>query len=86
MAYCRGSSVDSQQTVGVIFKTERVSFRVLDQHGAVRHVQPHQITMRRDSSRAVATDADGHPIRMGDNLKEIEGEVCARQIDRSLSR
>ncbi|KXN87162.1 Transcription elongation factor SPT5 [Leucoagaricus sp. SymC.cos] len=62
------------QTVGVIFKTERDSFRVLDQNGQVRLVQPHQISMRRDSNRAVATDRDGHEIRINDNMKESEGE------------
>lgn len=65
----------SAQTVGVIFKTERDSFRVLDQNGQVRLVQPHQISMRRDSNRAVATDRDGHEIRINDNMKEVEGEV-----------
>ena len=66
----------SQQTVGVIFKTERDSFRVLDQNGQVRLVQPHQISMRRDSTRAIATDAEGHPLRIQDNVKEVDGLVC----------
>ncbi|KAJ7713958.1 transcription elongation factor Spt5 [Mycena maculata] len=63
------------QTVGVIFKTERDSFRVLDQNGQVRLVQPHQISMRRDSHRAVATDSEGHELRINDNMKETEGEA-----------
>jgi hypothetical protein len=75
------TAMDSQQTVGVIFKTERVSLRVLDQNGTVRQVQPHQITMRRDSNRAVATDADGHPIRISDTLKEVAGEVRRDFLD-----
>lgn len=62
------------QTVGVIFKTERDSFRVLDQNGQVRLVQPHQISMRRDSSRAIATDSEGHELRINDNVKEVDGE------------
>jgi transcription elongation factor SPT5 len=62
------------QTVGVIFKTERDSFRVLDQNGEVRLVQPHQISMRRDSNRAIATDAEGYELRVGDNMKENDGE------------
>ncbi|KAJ7209510.1 transcription elongation factor Spt5 [Mycena pura] len=62
------------QTVGVIFKTERDSFRVLDQNGQVRLVQPHQISMRRDSHRAIATDSEGHELRINDNMKETEGE------------
>jgi transcription elongation factor SPT5 len=65
----------SLQTVGVIFKTERDSFRVLDQNGQVRLVQPHQISMRRTSDRAIATDSEGHELRIQDNVKEIEGEV-----------
>ncbi|KAF5365197.1 hypothetical protein D9758_005324 [Tetrapyrgos nigripes] len=62
------------QTVGVIFKTERDSFRVLDQNGQVRLVQPHQISMRRDSNRAIATDSEGHELRVNDNMKEVDGE------------
>jgi transcription elongation factor len=72
----RGSHSElSNQTVGVIFKTERDSFRVLDQNGEVRLVQPHQISMRRDSHRAIATDAEGYELRVGDNMKENDGEV-----------
>jgi transcription elongation factor SPT5 len=70
----------SNQTVGVIFKTERDSFRVLDQNGQVRLVQPHQISMRRDSNRAIATDAEGYELRVGDNMKENEGEVGKRNL------
>ncbi|KAF5313474.1 hypothetical protein D9611_008618 [Ephemerocybe angulata] len=62
------------QTVGVIFKTERDSFRVLDQNGQVRLVQPHQISMRRDSTRAIACDSEGHELRTNDNVKEVDGE------------
>jgi transcription elongation factor len=69
----------SLQTVGVIFKTERDSFRVLDQNGQVRLVQPHQISMRRDSNRAIATDSEGHELRINDNMKEVDGEVSACQ-------
>ena len=67
----------SAQTVGVIFKTERDTFRVLDQNGQVRLVQPHQISMRRDSTRAIATDSEGHELRVNDNMKETEGEVSS---------
>jgi transcription elongation factor len=69
------NDLPSLQTVGVIFKTERDSFRVLDQNGQVRLVQPHQISMRRDSHRSVATDSEGHELRINDNMKETEGEV-----------
>ena len=69
------SRVSSNQTVGVILKTERDSFCVLDQNGQVRLMQPHQISMRRDSNRAIATDAEGHELRVGDNVKENDDEV-----------
>ncbi|KAF8868818.1 early transcription elongation factor of RNA pol II, NGN section-domain-containing protein [Infundibulicybe gibba] len=52
------------QTVGVTFKTERDSFRVLDQNGQVRLVQPHQISMRRDSTRAIAMDSEGRVLHI----------------------
>lgn len=66
----------------MIFKTERDSFRVLDQNGQVRLVKPHQISMRRDSTRAIATDSEGHELRIGDNVKEVDGEVrTPRAID-----
>ena len=69
------SRVSSNQTVGVILKTERDSFCVLDQNGQVPLVQPHQISMRRDSNRAIAMDAEGRELRVGDNMKENDGEV-----------
>jgi len=67
----------SPQTVGVIYKTERDSFRVLDQNGQTRLVKPHQISMRRDSIRAVANDAEGHELRPNDNVKEADGLVSS---------
>ena len=33
--------------------------------------------MRRDSSRAIATDSEGHELRVNDNVKEIDGEVSS---------
>ncbi|KIY63191.1 transcription elongation factor Spt5 [Cylindrobasidium torrendii FP15055 ss-10] len=68
------------QTVGVIFKTERDSFRVIDQNGSTRIVKPHQITMRKDSRHAIATDHDGHELRIGDNVKEVDGEGRKGQV------
>ncbi|KAI8068046.1 hypothetical protein BC940DRAFT_256470 [Gongronella butleri] len=61
-------------TVGVIIKVERNTFKVLTQHGDVRTIEPHQITNKRDSDRAVATDAAGNSIRSGDNVVEVGGE------------
>ncbi|KAL5639866.1 hypothetical protein ACGC1H_006441 [Rhizoctonia solani] len=67
-------------SVGVIYKTEHSTFRVLDQNGQTRIVQPHQITLRRDSNRAIATDAQGHEIHVRDNMKEAEGEMRKGQV------
>ena len=61
----------------MIFKTERDSFRVLDQNGQVRLVKPHQITMRRDNQKAIAVDHLGHELRIKDNVKEVDGEVSS---------
>ena len=72
----------SQQTVGVIYRVERDSFRVLDHNGQVRLVQPHQITMRKDNRRVVSTDANGHELRVGDNVKETDGEVSSPAFTR----
>ena len=60
------------QTAGVIFKIERESFKVLDQHGHVVTVQPHQISLRRDTARAIALDHNGHEVHIGDMVKEVE--------------
>jgi transcription elongation factor SPT5 len=58
----------------VIIKVDRDTFRVLDQNGEVRTIQPHQITNKRDSKRAVATDANGNSIQAGDTVIEKDGE------------
>lgn len=68
------------QTAGVIFKIERESFRVLDQQGNVLTVRPHQITMKRDTMRAVALDSEGSEFRAGDKMKEVEGEGREGQV------
>lgn len=61
------------QTVGIIFNIERESFRVLDQTGQVVTVKPHQISSKKDTSRAFALDHDGNEIRSGDMVKEVAG-------------
>ncbi|KAI8329002.1 hypothetical protein BC941DRAFT_463852 [Chlamydoabsidia padenii] len=61
-------------TVGVITKVDRSSFKVLNQNGETLTVEPHQITNKRDSNRAVATDAAGNSIRSGDTVFEVGGE------------
>ncbi|ORY05248.1 transcription elongation factor Spt5 [Basidiobolus meristosporus CBS 931.73] len=62
------------QTVGVIIKIDRDTCRILDQNGNVRNIQPHQISSSRDSRKAVAVDSQGNNIRVGDQVKEIDGE------------
>lgn len=52
----------------------------MDHNGQVRLVQPHQIAMRRDSHRAIATDSEGHQLRINDNVKEVDGEGRKGQI------
>lgn len=61
------------QTVGIIFNIERESFKVLDQTGQVVTVKPHQISTKKDTSRAFALDHDGNEIRAGDMVKEVAG-------------
>lgn len=68
------------QTAGVIFKIERETFRVLDQMGNVLTVRPHQISMKRDTMRAVALDNEGSEFRVGDKMKEVEGEGREGQV------
>lgn len=58
-------------TVGVIVKVNRDSFQVLTQSGEMRTIEPHQITSKRDSNKAVATDANGNSIRSGDTVIEV---------------
>ena len=62
------------QTAGVIFKIEREVFMILDQANAIRSIKPNQITMKRDSGRAVAVDSEGGEFRTGDTMKEVDGE------------
>lgn len=62
------------QTVGIIFNIERESFKVLDQTGQVVSVKPHQISNKKDTSRAFALDHDGNEIRAGDMVKETAGQ------------
>ncbi|KAG8706005.1 transcription elongation factor spt5 [Ceratobasidium sp. 395] len=67
-------------SVGVIYKTEHTTFRVLDQNGQTRIVQPHQISMHRDSNQATVIDAHGHEICVRDSRKEIDGEMRKGQV------
>lgn len=64
------------QTVGVIFQTERDGFKILDQNGSIRSMRPHQITKRpiHESKRAVGMDHKNREFRVGDQMKEVDGE------------
>ncbi|KAH7036501.1 hypothetical protein BKA57DRAFT_540026 [Linnemannia elongata] len=67
-------------TVGVIYKVERGFARVVDQSGMTREVEPHLITQKRDSSRAIATDAEGNSIQDGDSVREMTGAMREGKI------
>jgi transcription elongation factor SPT5 len=57
-------------------KVEGGTLRVLDQNGAVRIVSPQQVSLRRENKRfAVASDSQGADMRVGDAMKEVDGEV-----------
>jgi transcription elongation factor SPT5 len=64
------------QTVGVIFQTERDGFKILDQNGSIRSMRPHQITKRpaTEAKRTVGMDHKDREFRIGDQMKEIDGE------------
>jgi transcription elongation factor SPT5 len=66
----------SSSTVGVIVKIEGALLRILDQNGGVRVISPSQVTPRRENKNFVtATDAQGNDMKVGDQMKEVEGEV-----------
>lgn len=69
------------QTTGVIFKIERNVFKVIDQNGNVRTVKPNQISAKRDSKYAIATDAEGYEIAVNDQMKEkpVGGRLDGRR-------
>lgn len=61
-------------TVGVIIKVNKNSVKVLTQNGDVRTLEPHLITSKLDSKRAIATDANGNSITAGATVMEARGE------------
>lgn len=65
------------QTAGVIFQVERDAFKVLDQNGSVRSLQPHQINSRpaHEAKKAVGLDKEDREFRVGDQMKEADGEA-----------
>ncbi|KAI9323900.1 hypothetical protein BX666DRAFT_2038802 [Dichotomocladium elegans] len=65
--------IDSH-AVGVIIKVDKNTLKVLTQNGDVRTLEPHLITSKLDSKRAIATDGGGNSIRSGDTVIEARGE------------
>ena len=61
-------------TVACITKVERESFRVIDQNGKSRTIMPSQISMKMQNKFSVATDRDGSEVRVGDTVKEMDGD------------
>lgn len=63
-------------TAAVITKVDGALLRVIDQNGGVRQVSPQQISLRRENKDfAVATDSQGNDMKVGDAMREIDGEV-----------
>jgi transcription elongation factor SPT5 len=48
---------------------------VLDQNGTLRTILPRQISMKIENRKSIATDRDGFEIRVGDTVKEVQGEL-----------
>jgi len=65
----------SVNTVACIIKVEREAFQVVDQNGSLRTVLPRQISMKIENRKSIATDRDGFEIRIGDTVKETQGEL-----------
>ena len=66
----------SSSTAAVIVKVEGAMLRIMDQNGLVKVVSPSEVTARRDQkSFALATDSNGHDVKVGDAMKEALGEV-----------
>lgn len=62
-------------TAAVVTKIEGKSLRIVDQNGLGRVVGSNEITLRRDNARfAVATDSAGNEMKVGDAMKEVDGE------------
>ncbi|KAJ8098268.1 hypothetical protein POJ06DRAFT_258994 [Lipomyces tetrasporus] len=64
----------SANNVACIIKVERDAFRVLDINGAAQTILPSAITMKVDNKFSFATDRNGSEIRVGDTVKETDGE------------
>ena len=65
----------STNEVGVIVRVGREEFTVINNHGIVREVRPEEVRGKRNASsgRAVALDAQGNQIRVGDTVNVADG-------------
>jgi transcription elongation factor SPT5 len=62
-------------TAAVVTKIEGKNLRIVDQNGLGRVVGTNEVTLRRDNARfAVATDSAGNEMKVGDAMKEVDGE------------
>ncbi|KAK9450134.1 uncharacterized protein V1518DRAFT_413070 [Limtongia smithiae] len=64
----------SANNVACIIKVERDAFRVLDINGIAQTILPSAISMKVDNKFSFATDRNGSEIRVGDTVKETDGE------------
>ncbi|KAK9492981.1 hypothetical protein V1508DRAFT_417014 [Lipomyces doorenjongii] len=64
----------SANNVACIIKVERDAFRVLDINGIAQTILPSAIAMKVDNKFSFATDRNGSEIRVGDTVKETDGE------------
>ncbi|KAK9474445.1 uncharacterized protein V1510DRAFT_390485 [Dipodascopsis tothii] len=64
----------SANNVACIFKVERDAFRVLDLNGNAFTILPSAISMKVDNKFSFATDQSGAEIRVGDTVRETDGE------------
>jgi transcription elongation factor SPT5 len=72
--------IPSVNTVACITKVEREAFHIVDQNGTPRTILPRQISMKIENRKSVATDRDGFEIRVGDTVKETQGELRQGKI------
>ena len=65
----------SMNEVGVIVRVGREDFTVINNHGITHNVCPEEVWGKRNlsSSRAVALDAQGNQIRVGNSMNVVEG-------------
>lgn len=66
---------NSASTVACVIRVEKASLNVLTQDGEVRTVLHSQIADKISRRNAVATDRNGSEVRVGDTVKEVNGDT-----------